>query len=156
MEVFEHEQQRRDRGTGGQPLADGVEHLAARRAVRRDRGRRESRRQLWRQPQQGVDAVAGEPSQLGVVEPDGVVDDRLAERAVGLIDVLVARAEQDVAAADVDLARHLGDESALADAGLTAHDCEDGVAGAGQRPVLAQRIALTGPTDEGGFVGQQL
>ena len=69
------------------------------------RGRPASRaRQLGCQPRPAASAASpATPPQLGVVEPAGVVGDRLAERTVGLVDVLVARAEQDVAAAGVDL-----------------------------------------------------
>ena len=85
-----------------------------------------------------------------------VVGDRLEERTVRLVDVLVARPEQHTPAPVVDLDGQLGHEAALADPGLARDDDQQCVTGDGEGPSLAEPIALGGAPDERVRVGEQL
>ena len=96
----------------------------------------------------GPSVLAGSTEQLGLIEAYGVLDDRLEERAVGLVNIFVTRSEQHAATPSLHLENKLRDEPALPDPASPVTTNEQRLSGSGQRPPPANKFTLRSSADE--------
>ena len=161
MQILDDDEQRHHRSARSKPTLDRIEEQLTLPfvGIEADGGRLdnpdrigETRREA-RQHRSVVGETAGDLRRFEVGRVGG---DDLRERAVRLIDVLVARAKQHPTTVRGDVASELGDEAALSDPSLPRQRDEQGRSRPRHLPVVAQELAFRAASDERRRIGEQL